>query len=83
MSFLIRVEFSIKELTKKDISILNILVKRKNMSASEAIRLLSIEVYFLGYKDRFEMRNKSIDEHSIREYKRSKYMDVLLNSDIL
>lgn len=74
---IVRMDFSIKELTKKDISILNILINKKNMSVSEAIRLLLIEVYFLSYKDRFEMRKRSIDEYSIRECKRAVYMDML------
>ncbi|MFA1562514.1 hypothetical protein [Aliivibrio fischeri] len=47
---------NIKNLTKEDLKIFSFLINDKGMDISEAIKLISIEIYFLSYKDRIKIR---------------------------
>ncbi|EHN68428.1 hypothetical protein [Aliivibrio fischeri] len=77
---------NIKNLTKEDLKIFSFLINDKGMDISEAIKLISIEIYFLSYKDRKTIRK--IDNlltpkngmDIVLNKKRKEYLNSLINN---
>lgn len=76
----------IKKLTKEDLKIFELLINDKGMDISEAIKLISIEIYFLSYKDRVTIRkiDNSLTHKNgmniVLNKKRKEYFNSLINN---